>query len=73
MQTTGARTTSQSLIAKLTSCHRFRHPFATHLLENNNNIRTVQELLGHNDVETTMAYTHVLNRDAPGAKSQLTL
>jgi site-specific recombinase XerD len=63
------RAVAESGVTKAASCHTFRHSFATHLLERGQDIRTIQELMGHQDVSTTMIYTHVLNRGPLGVRS----
>lgn len=65
------RAVAKAGITKRASCHTLRHSFATHLLEDGYDIRTIQELLGHADVQTTMIYTHVLNKGGKGVKSPL--
>jgi integron integrase len=71
VQRTVKRGVERAGLTKRASSHTLRHSFATHLLESGYDIRTIQELLGHKDVSTTMVYTHVLNRGGRGVKSPL--
>ena len=71
LQRAVADTARQLDLGQRVGCHTFRHSFATHLLESGYDIRTVQELLGHRDVSTTMLYTHVLDRGGLGVRSPL--
>ena len=71
MQRAVHRAVREAGLTRPASCHTLRHSFATHLLEDGYDIRTVQELLGHRDVRTTMIYTHVLNQGPAGVRSPL--
>jgi site-specific recombinase XerD len=65
------RALAKAGIQKQASCHTLRHSFATHLLQNGQDIRTIQELLGHKELTTTMIYTHVLQQNQFGVRSPI--
>src|SRR6185312_7727403 len=71
MEETLATAVKKAGIDKRVTCHTFRHSYATHLLESGKDIRTIQVLLGHSDVKTTMIYTHVAKGPAPQCESPL--